>query len=62
MEDHHWFYFFVSLACSFLVLERMVQVILDTKRLMRRRSAREADHQYAVLRADENEWDPELFT
>jgi hypothetical protein len=62
MEDHHWFYFFITFACSLLLIERIVLGVLGIKRLMERHSAREADRQYAKLRADENEWDPELFT
>jgi hypothetical protein len=62
MADHQWFYYFVTFACSLLLIERIVLVVLGIKRLMERHSAREADQQYAKLRADENEWDPELFT
>jgi hypothetical protein len=61
MTDHQWFYYFVTFACSLLLIERIVLVILGIKRLIERHSAREADRQYAKLRIDENEWDPELF-
>jgi hypothetical protein len=62
MADHQWFYYFVTFACSLLPIERIVLLVLGIKRSMERHSAREADQQYAKLRVDESEWDPELFT
>jgi hypothetical protein len=62
MKDHWWFYFFVTSTCSFLVLERLVQVGLEIRRFLERRSARISGDEYAMLRADEAERDPELFS
>ncbi len=62
LKDYWWFYFFVTSACSFLVLERLVNMVLEIRRFIERRSARNSDDEYAKLRADGAECDPELFS
>ena len=57
MIDHNS-YFFIALSCGFLVLERLVHIVFDFSRWMKRRAVYKSDVEYAELRRiDEPQWE-----